>query len=184
MTPYPAHPQQSRKDIDNLIFHQADIPCLQGGSGTESILAFLMQLYAFVCSNFGAEVEASLGRTSAHSGGTAVLKDHLMTSGRYQVVVYKTDFRARPNALRLRQRPAIYNGASIGTWIILWPGAERDTYFKTGRVVSAFATAIKTCRADGALAVSATDEIVENAGYSSVHSTLHKTQRPIRLIPP
>lgn len=189
MTPHPVNPLTSRKDIETWISRQTDIPCLMGGCGTESVLAFLMQLYAYVVSNFRDEIGASpLNNADAPLSGTELLKQHLMSSGRYQVVIYTTDFRARPNALQLRQRPAIYNGASMGSWIVLWPGAERDTFFKTGRVVSAVNMEMAKChlpmrREDRGEAN--IDQARHKKGERRyAPSTSLKLQRPVRLIPP
>lgn len=188
MTPHPVNLQHSRKDIESLISQQTQAPCLLEGCSPETVLAFLMQLYAYVFAKFGDDIHKMDKSIDTTRRGTGDLKDHLMTSGRYQVVIYTTDFRARPNALRLRQRPAIYNGASLGSWIILWPGAERDTYFKTGRVISAIDMDIAkahapTCRGDEGEAD--THHMYRpQSGRHDAASILRNSYRPLRLIPP
>lgn len=189
MTPLPIQPLTDRKDLETLISHQADTPCLRAGYEADSVMAFLMQLYAYICAAFNEDSELTRDSVQSLQGGTSALKAHLMSTGRYQVVVYVTDFRARPHALRLRQRPAIYRGASMGTWIILWPGAERDTYFKTGRVISALETDMSKsntpkCRVEAANRYPPRVQTPYNAGSADTATTLPANAPPVRRIPP
>lgn len=190
MTPYSQNPLQSRKDFGTLISHQTDIPCLQDGCGAESMLAFLMQIYAYVFAKFGNDyyIDTPEHNAAGHFGGTDILKSHLMSSGPYHAVVYKSDLHLRPRALRLRQRPAIYSGPSIGAWLILWPGAVRDTFFKTGRPVSAFKQLTLNLKVDGAKRYTPIATLASMADIAIAPSDLRKTVayevNCPRLIPP
>lgn len=198
MRPHPNAPQTDRKDIENLIFSQTDAPCLLGGGrdryAAEAMLAFLMQLYAFVLSKFSEEVEKRgpdicADISYATFGGSDILKDHLMSSGPYWVVKYKTNFHARPNALKLRPRPVNYEGAGPGHWVILWPGATRDRLFHaSGRVAPKAQRMAHPAHTGRVRATSRMDRSVSIRDYSPAQmgsgTALPAAYSPIRLIPP